>query len=246
MKYWICSSSEFYAPQLSLLRESVEKHTDHKFIHIQAASLANQDLLLTIAIQRLSQALKLLKQDATEVVISGADYLLISRPAELEEEYKDFDCLFCPHTLAMPAEPGSCINLMRGGLINSDFQVWRSTPRVIDFLEKVLVSLQEPLYSIFEYEQAWLPLALATARGGLITHPGYGVAWYNLHERSFTEKNVIHLGTKYALRTMHFSGLDTNPDAVKLSRHGTMLIDQLPVAAAKLVRRYKHEVHKRS
>jgi hypothetical protein len=100
--------------------------------------------------------------------------------------------------------------------------VWRAEPGVVDFLNTLIhnLSVGSPVQTIFEHEQHWLPFALAQCNGKLITHPGYGMAFYNLHERSLdVHQRVRGAGATGYLRTFHFTGMDFHKSATQLSRH---------------------------
>ncbi len=187
MKYWVCAASEEYLLQMHALEESVNRYEpQYEFVACQSP-VGMQE-----AVQcRMTEVLRLLDIGATEVVETGADVWLLA-PLDLSR-FKG-DLLFCPHLFELPAE-AQMVTMMKGGLINSDFQVWRQGSR--EFLRRILTTIKSRKPDIdFEGEQTWLPFALSCLDAKLIRDKSIGVAYYNLHER------VIGLYTKL----VHFSG----------------------------------------
>lgn len=201
-KYWICAASPSYIPQMNVLRDSVTKYAkEYTFVHVPISGEIKSG-----ALARMGKALDLLQAGAAEVVISGADYWLLKGPAFYI--YKE-DCLFCPHFFEMPSQASPAWSAMRAGVINCDLQVWRNTEWTKGFLNSVIEAVREATQfrDIFEYEQSWMPFALAAANGGFLSS-SHGVAYYNLHERELV-----------GARSIHFSGWKSdNPKA--LSRYG--------------------------
>lgn len=256
-KVWLCSASDARLPQAKVLADSVYKHTNYSFGRLNpeegtSAKRYPQLIELFVTQQRLSAALKLLTEGAEEVVISGADYVIYGPLPELSAEYGRHPCLFCPHVLSlMPDGPQQQnVNLTRAGVINSDFQVWRNTLKVREFLRAVITELQGPLERFrdsFDFEQAWLPYALSCAGGALITHPGYGVAYYNLHERKVfsyggTNLQIDTEDAKVPLRTFHFSGMEFTEGARFLTRFPHPFKRGLNSAENTIVENYRREV----
>lgn len=188
MKYWICAYSEKYKAQAKVLRDSVERHMP-EYLFVAQPGLQSFE---QAARARLGEAVSALANGAQEVIISGADCYVTSH----FELPKSGNCLFTPHAFRLP-DDSQCHTFMRGGLINSDFQVWRQG--ALPFLEKMLEMIStNKAQNIFEEEQAWLPLALSCAQGELIQSRDIGVAYYNLHEREILPRTKL----------IHFSGWD--------------------------------------
>ncbi len=187
MKYWVCAASENYFPQVRALEESVKRHEpQYEFIACRS-HVGMQE-----AVQcRMTEVLRLLDTGATEVIETGADVWLLA-PLDLYR-FKG-TLLTCPHLFQLPAE-AQMVTMMKGGLINSDFQVWRQGSQ--EFLRRILTTIKSRKPDVdFEGEQTWLPFALSCCDGQLIFDKNIGIAYYNLHERWITPST----------RLIHFSG----------------------------------------
>lgn len=194
MKYWVCAYSDNYKAQAKVLEDSVKKYTEYIFIRPSMRA----PTFFSASRARIGAATTLLQSGAEEVVVSGADCLVTNA---INLQAFNYDCLFCPHSYNLPNET-QLWTFMRGGLINSDFQVWR--PGAVKFLTEMMKATKRGYpEGEFEIEQAWLPLALSCSNGKLIERPEVGVAYYNLHEREITSKTEL----------IHFSGWDPkNPE----------------------------------
>ncbi len=199
MKYWVCAASEKYVPQMQVLEESVKQHEPkYKFIALAPPPDMQQ------AVQyRMTEVLRLLDAGATEVVESGADVWLLD---SLNLSRFEGQLLFCPHLFELPAE-SQMVTMMKGGLVNSDFQVWRQGSQ--EFLRRILATVKSRKPDIdFEGEQAWLPFALSCLDAKLILDEDIGIAYYNLHERSIGPYATL----------IHFSGWEM-ADPKRFSKH---------------------------
>ncbi len=258
-KVWLCSASDSRMPQAEVLGASVRKHTDYAFGRLnpggdEAEQREHRGLIeLLVSRQRSAAALKLLTEGADEVIVSGSDYLVCGPLVDLNREA---DCLFCPHTYELMPEPPQQqnVNLTRSGVINSDFQVWRNTRKVREFLRTMIAEQNGPTERIrdaLDFEQLWLPYALSCANGALITHPGYGMSYYNMHEREIimrtAETYLLRTSSgEQPLRTFHFSGMEFGPQSAPLTKYEVPFRRALSGAEVEFFLAYKNEVAKAS
>lgn len=215
----LCVASDSRWPQARVLRDSVKRYLpEATFYHSSPSS--TDDIHIDIVEAKLKKTLVLLNTHE-EVIVCGADYEIFSSLSELDSYTSP--CLFTPHTRSFHGVPNQQNwNLIRAGVINADFQVWRSSREVIWFLNQWLEELCSPGAAPrcdFEYDQLWLPYALSNCGGELIKHPGYGVSYYNMHERelqgasgNWTIRDHLK-DCSEDLRSFHYSGFDMNlPD----------------------------------
>ncbi len=243
-------------PQAEVLGASVRKHTDYAFGRLnpgggEADQLTHRGLIeLLVSRQRSAATLKLLTEGADEVIVSGSDYLVCGPLVDLDSKP---DCLFCPHTYELMPEPPQQqnVNLSRSGVINSDFQVWRNTRKVRDFLKCMIAEQNGPterLRDALDFEQLWLPYALSCANGALIKHPGYGMSYYNMHERMIKMRTaetylLETIEGEQPLRTFHFSGMEFGPQAAPLTKYELPFKRPLSRAEQEFLLSYKEQVH---
>lgn len=224
---WICVSTEERRRQANILQGSLSEWCPSvEFIHIYI-SLQKTVIHKEVALARLRGALTYLNWDYDQVIISGADYMVYGDIETTLSSTKG-EALFAPHTTKLHQGVNSQnLSLIKAGVINSDFQVWRNTKEVLTFLETIIQNIKGlgDTESPFLYEQLWLPYTLATLNAHLIRNKGIGAAYYNLHEREirgdmeapyvFDKEQEGHC---YRLLAFHYSGF--SPHKTGLTTYG--------------------------
>lgn len=141
--------------------------------------------------------------------------ILVYRPfAELEEALKENDIIITPH-LSTPINDDKILDetdFLNSGLYNLGFLALKRGRESQKFLEWWAKRLETKAYINFARglftDQIWINFVPLFFKNVLIfCHPGYNMAYWNMHERSITEgKEVIFGGTHAPLIFFHFSG----------------------------------------
>ncbi len=245
-RVWIIAASPEREAQARVLMRSIERFSPD-FIHLIDPTLGYPKKTITeqVVLTRLRLALKYLESGAKEVIVLGADNYFYSDPIELAAQYVDREALFIPHCQVwLPPPHDQNRSLIRAGVINSDLHVWRNTKRVRDFMRIIIHEIDHgPLFNVFEVEQWWLPYALSHLDAALIKAPGYGVAYYNLHEREIFPLIVRSTdGRQGPLRNMHYSGMTFGPKAKSLTEYPLPFSRSLNSTEKRLFGEYQREV----
>jgi hypothetical protein len=233
-KAWVCASTHERLHQAHILKACVEEYcSDYIFLWFDLDKEPNPpnrtfDHGQRLGYMKYKRVLELLSSGFDEIIFTGSDYLVF--PAGVNDlGLMDADALFTPHALKLMSPPQQQnVNLVRAGVINSDFQVWRNTRDAKNFLFRLYSQLgdMEPHSLPGLFEQIWMPYALSSMRAQLIRDPGHGISYYNLHERTLigdvVNPKVMPLAhifdepdmeSKFSLaRTFHFSGFDLAKD----------------------------------
>lgn len=258
-KKFVCVHTPCRTFQARTLFASVTKWLpEREFVGVQVDKVGKYaDTFLHVACARVESTLEMFEAGAPEVIQCGVDYLVCSDFWEIDEVLKHPEALFVPHVVeVLPPEIPWLRNLLHGGVINSDFQVWRNTPAVRDFLKEMLKQISSPKFKVtspFEIEQWWLQCALSMLDSpALIRNPGYGVAFYNLHER-WLEKDPdsepyyvktagkMGSGSGRRLSTFHFSGMKFDDKASLLTVYGEPFGRKLNAAEVEFIKDYRRQ-----
>jgi hypothetical protein len=178
-----------------------------------------------------------------------ADIMVYHRLDEAERLLKIHDFVLTPHFLH-PIEDASLpteLDILRTGLYNMGFAGFRNCDNAKNILtwwkRRVLQFGFENRDLGLSADQMWMSLApLFFEKVGIIKHPGYNFAYWNVHERTLTKNgNQIMVNTDYPLVFIHFA--DFNPEKPEqftnpqhFNRHiakGKEILDELCLAYAK-------------
>ncbi len=158
----------------------------------------------------------LFRESDEPVVYMDPDTYPVSPLVEVEEALQDHNAVVTPHILR-PVERGGFLteNFSRLGIYNLGFVAFRSCPDVEAFLvwwsEKLEKDCVIDIPRGIFVDQKWadfIPSFIADTK--VLRHPGYNVAYWNLHNRKISEVDGEYRSNKQPLRFVHFSGL---PDA---------------------------------
>ncbi len=150
------------------------------------------------------------------LVYLDPDTFVYSRMVEVEAMLADADLVLTPHILApiqddkRPSEQ----DLLLSGVYNLGFVGVNRRPGSRAFLEWwasrcLTLGYSDQKAGLF-VDQKWIDLAPCLFDGArILRHPGYNVAYWNLHERAIERDGEdLRVNGTAALRFFHFSGID--------------------------------------
>lgn len=161
------------------------------------------------------------------IIYFDTDILLFGSLAEVEEELTEQSVLLTPHLLSPLPEDGKrpfMTGVIKTGIYNAGFFAVRYDVTGMNFLnwwKEILVKYcYENSKRGLASDQGWLnfvPVFFENVR--IINHPGYNVAYWNLHERQLEKKDgKYYVNKRHSLLFFHFSGYSTqHPELI--SRH---------------------------
>lgn len=150
------------------------------------------------------------------VVYLDPDILVYSSFAELENEFESSDIVITPH-FTTPINDDKLQteeDFLNSGLYNLGFIAVKNTLEGCKMINwwvermrnKAYIDLKRGLFT----DQIWInfvPLFFNNVK--ILTHPGYNMAYWNLHERRISEKtDEYFVNDQYPLVFYHFSGFN--------------------------------------
>lgn len=152
----------------------------------------------------------LLERDAPETLIFlDADTLLLAPPHDIVEQSRTHGVSLTPHLIDAARNALTALPTMRSAVFNAGIFAVTPSPLAIAFLTWWSRQLANPsnLSPDWMWEQGWLALTPGLFPGyGLLRHPGYNVAFWNLHERDITSTpEGTLLANGLPLTLFHFS-----------------------------------------
>lgn len=142
----------------------------------------------------------------------------VFRRSDLFSGGRNAACALTPHVLKpYPVDqliPGDD-SLLCYGFYNSGFQVFRNNAasrRLLKWLQQRISLYGFNAPPLFYVDQKLLPLMAEYFPGDVrcLRHPGYNIAYWNLHEREIREKDGRFFSNKHPAVFFHFSGFDLN------------------------------------
>jgi hypothetical protein len=161
-----------------------------------------------------------------KLIYLDPDILLYNELSEVYSQLSTFNIVITPHCISpindnyRPAEQDFLLsgvyNLGFIGISNS-----QESYRFLDWWEQRCLKLgfAEPRMGLF-VDQKWINFAPCFFEGvSILKHPGYNMAYWNLHERAIENKNGQWIvNGEYPLVFYHFSGIACD-DQQQISRH---------------------------
>ena len=156
------------------------------------------------------------RSDISNVVYLDPDILVYSPLNEVEEELKGSEIIITPH-FTTPLDDDKLQteeDFLNSGLYNLGFIAIKNSPegnRMVNWWagrlrNKAFIDLKRGLFT----DQIWInfvPLFFKNVK--ILNHPGYNLAYWNLHERMLSEYAGEYLvNEKYLLVFYHFSGFN--------------------------------------
>jgi hypothetical protein len=161
-----------------------------------------------------------------QLVYLDPDIFVYSRLIEVEESLGAADVVLTPHILSpiddsqRPAEQ----DFLLSGVYNLGFVAVSGRRESREFLDWwarrcLTLGFNDQRAGLF-VDQKWVDLAPCLFAGTrILRHPGYNVAYWNLHERAIHQHGSRRTVNGDAeLRCFHFSGIDLNSDT-KVSKY---------------------------
>lgn len=171
---------------------------------------------------------RLLGEENCEHLLYLDPDIFIYRPlAEIEKLLEEHPIVLIPHLTAPINAPGlpDELTILRAGTYNLGFLGISNTAVARDFLnwwqsriyDNCVVRVEEGLF----VDQKWVDLVPGLFEGvAIVRHPGYDVAYWNLHEREVTVAADGPRVNGEPLYFYHFSGIDPNAPKI-ISKHQT-------------------------
>ncbi len=156
------------------------------------------------------------KKKPNQVIYLDSDIYVTGRFDYIEKKLNQYVYAFTPHTLKpypLDSFVPNDLSLLHYGIYNSGFQAYRNHPQSFKVLEWLMPRLM--LYGFndpprYYVDQKFLPLAAASFPEGFfcVDHPGYNIAYWNLHERKIEIKAGRYFTQGSPAVFFHFSGYD--------------------------------------
>lgn len=216
---------------LVLLVDKIEGYFDpyqenFKMIEIEQLEIPNEDsLIFKYNIMELNTAVKpffiehLFKNQNYETILYfDPDILILKDLSHLFKILKEYSILLIPHITSPIPEDGkqqSEIDIMRAGCYNLGFIGLSHYEKIKEFLKWWQERLSKYCFSAPEaglfVDQKWIDLVPSMNDGVyILRHPGYNVAYWNLHERNIQIIKGEYVVNEKPLFFFHFSGIDIN------------------------------------
>lgn len=168
-------------------------------------------------------------KDENEFVYLDPDVYLYSPLVEVPALLEKHAILLTPHHLHDEATTeGTRDNILRSlqcGIFNLGFIATARSDRTTEFLNWWASKLQdfcyaEPSRGLF-VDQKWLDIAIGLFEIGIVRHPGYNVANWNVSQRHVHRdpETAALLVNKEQLRFFHFSKIDSEKDLFYFSKY---------------------------
>jgi glycosyltransferase involved in cell wall biosynthesis len=184
--------------------------------------------------------LQMIKEGHQFVVYLDPDILVLKPLDDVVAAFEENqEVVLIPHTVKpFPNDkkrPGD-LDILRSGIYNLGFAAFRNSQRSIEILtwwdEKLrTLCLSDPREGVFT-DQKWMDYLPAFEKNvHILRHPGYNVAYWNIHERQVTIRNDLWSvsqadDTLVPLVFYHFSGF--HPDRHDLSKYQDRYEGNLP------------------
>ncbi len=154
------------------------------------------------------------KWKAGKVIYLDADIYVTNRFDEVEKKLDRHFCALTPHVLKpypLDNQIPNDLSLLNYGIYNSGFQAFRNHRKSFNVLEwlfprLLLYGFNDPPYLFVD--QKFLPLAEALFPDTFcrVEHPGYNIAYWNLHERAIRRIKNRYTANGQDAIFFHFSG----------------------------------------
>lgn len=161
-----------------------------------------------------------------------SDIMVYNELTDIDSLLQIHDLILTPHLFSPPPYDGLKVNensFLSSGIYNGGFFAIKKSMNSLNFLNwwkdrlrtQCFVNFAEGMF----VDQLWLnlvPLYFNDVK--ILTHIGYNVAFWNLHERLLTKVNnkVLMVNAQVPLVFFHFSGYDLNNPGF-ISKHQTRI-----------------------
>ena len=254
-------SYQFY---IFLIDENIESYSINESIHIMSAdsyrSVDAEIMRKQYNNFELCCALKPLiadklfkeKKEIDILFYLDTDILVFNSFFEAEELLLSNDIIITPHIVSPIGEDDMFPNehvILTAGLYNAGFFGLRRSINTDDFLQWWQKRLFKYCYNDtkkgYFVDQIWLnyvPLFFKSV--AILNHPGYNIAYWNLHERKIENTgNAYKINKTYPLVFYHFSGYDPYNENLLSKHQNRYTFEKMPVLK-ELATQYKSELIK--
>jgi hypothetical protein len=213
----------------------------YRLDEIQVANI--EDMKIYFNAFELSNCLKpffvahLLRNGFDKVVYLDADILAVNSFDDLFEMLEQYDFVLSPHWLRPELVQNSDVSVRQIsdlGIYNGGMWGIRhenSAMAMLEWLTRFLpdFGFDDRQNGMF-VDQKMLPLAaqLFGSRFGRLEHPGYNVAYWNLHERKLTKIDNRYLVNDQPAIFFHLSGFRIEHPEI-FSQHSSWTFERLPI-----------------
>lgn len=155
------------------------------------------------------------KEQIYAAIYLDPDILVYSPFQELEEELENSNIVITPHfTTPIDDDKEQAENdFLNAGLYNLGFIAVKRSNEADRFIQWWSKRLETKAFNCFSKgmftDQLWInfvPLYFKSV--SIFRHPGYNLAYWNLHERAIDNDEVVMMGNKFKLVFIHFSGFN--------------------------------------
>ena len=154
----------------------------------------------------------------SKVIYFDPDILILRGLGDLFDILNRYSIVLIPHITSPIPDDGKAqseIEIMRAGCYNLGFIGLSNYERIKGFLNWWQDRLNKYCFSAPEVglfvDQKWIDLVPCMYDGVyILKHPGYNVAYWNLHERKIQINNGEYFTNSDPLFFYHFSGIDIN------------------------------------
>ncbi len=154
--------------------------------------------------------------DARKVIYFDPDIIVFQPLTRLSEKLDEYEAVLTPHLLT-PLEDRKTPNELHHlntGIYNLGFVGMRRTEQTKQFVrwweKKLRYECRIDLCNGLFVDQNWMNfLPVFVPETFIEKHPGFNAAYWNLHERIFSEEdNVFYVNGRFKLVFFHYSGYD--------------------------------------
>ncbi len=225
-------------PFYTILVDECDRHysgTDEPFTLIQCKDLplpARDYFIYQYDIMELNTAVKpftfqhMFDIGYSQVIYFDPDIYIFSQMSEIIPANDNVEAILIPHLTSPYCDSlhPNDLDILRSGTYNLGFLSLNKTCRTRRFLdwwcEKLFTDCVVDIENGLFVDQKWMDLAPAMLNAQILKHPGYNVAYWNLHERTLEGAAGGYLVNGSDLKFFHYSGFSaTNPFV--LSKHET-------------------------
>ncbi|HYG89643.1 MAG TPA: hypothetical protein VD978_25690 [Azospirillum sp.] len=175
---------------------------------------------------------------ARKVIYVDADAFVAGRFDVAEDLLDRYDLLLTPHTtkpLPLDGKLPDDLEIADYGVYNGGFWGVRNSPRALEIMNWLIARLRVKGFAWPERhmfcDQKLLPLAAQFAGDGFhaLTHPGYNLAYWNLHERDLVCEDGRFLANGEPAVFFHLSGYDEKAPEVFTKHTDRFTVENRPV-----------------
>lgn len=210
---------------------------DIRFISIEELQLKEMPSLLNhLSISEISFSLKpilaeyILNQnpDVEHLLYFDGDIYFYNPITEIDKLFEKYDLILTPHFTKpinddkIPTE----LDILRTGLYNMGFAGIKNTlvaKKILEWWKNRVLEFGVENHDLgLSADQMWMSLApLFFENVGLLKHPGYNFAYWNVHERQLSlNENKYKINEKFPLIFVHFADFDPgNPKQFTNPKH---------------------------